>query len=156
MLGFSNEYLVLLIGFLIAFLGFRFRKKKNETEEETISRIIGKTKYEPYTRFIICQSKHETGNFESFLSKEKFNLFGMGVPVYRESFRVDEYRAGNGEIFSVYPDYVSSVKDYISWLNYTRFPLGLETIEEFAEEIQRRNYATDPNYEMKLINICND
>ena len=32
----------------------------------------------------------------------------------------------------------------------------LETIEEFAEEIQRRNYATDPNYEMKLINICND
>jgi len=32
----------------------------------------------------------------------------------------------------------------------------LETIEEFAEEIQRRNYATDSNYEMKLINICND
>lgn len=156
MLGFSNEYLVLLIGLVIAFLSFRFKKRNEETEEEIIERRIKRTKYALYTKFIICQSKHETGNFNSFLANEKNNLFGMGVPVYRTSFRVGEYKAGNGEIFSVYSSKEDSIKDYIEWLNYTNFPLGLKTIEEFAEEIQRRNYATDPDYEKKLINICND
>ena len=78
----------------------------------------------------------------------------MGVPIYRKSYRVGEYTAKNGEVFSVYSSKEDSVRDYIEWLKYTRFPTKVDSIEDFAEEIQNRNYATDPDYEKKLIKIC--
>ena len=78
----------------------------------------------------------------------------MGVPKIRSSNRIGEYEASNGEIFSVYKNKFDSVNDYLTWLNYTKFPKNLNSIVLFAKELQKRNYATDKNYESKLIKIC--
>ena len=153
MLESLKEYLILLLGLLIAWLGFRWRKQ-SRTSPKIIRDELSKSDYKGLVDFVICQSKHETGNFKSFLAKEKNALFGMGVPIYRKSYRVGEYTANNGEVFSVYSSKEDSVRDYIEWLKYTRFPTKVDSIEDFAEEIQNRNYATAPDYEKKLIKIC--
>tara|TARA_B100000427_G_C15512904_1_gene596957 strand:+ start:2462 stop:2851 length:390 start_codon:yes stop_codon:yes gene_type:complete len=127
---------------------------KLTNSEDIIRSVVNSSDYKGYVNFIVCQSKHETGNFKSFLAKEKNNLFGMGVPKKRKSNRIGKYEASNGEIFSVYETKADSVNDYLTWLNYTKFPKDLNSIVLFAKELQKRNYATDKNYESKLINIC--
>ena len=149
-----NEYLLLLIGLVIALLGFQTSMNRNP--RRTITRIISKSKYKDYLPYILAQSKLETGNFTSRLALDEKNLFGMGVPSKRKSLRIGEYLAPNGERFSVYKNWSDSVNDYLLYLEEFNFPTNLNTCRQFATALKKQGYATDPDYIEKIVKICNE
>ena len=149
-----NEYLLLLIGLVIALLGFQTSIKRNP--RRTITRIITKSKYKDYLPYILAQSKLETGNFTSRLALEEKNLFGMGVPSKRKSLRIGEYLAPNGERFSVYKNWSDSVNDYLLYLKEFNVPTNLNTCRQYITYLKNNGYATDPAYIDKVVKICNE
>lgn len=128
--------------------------RKNTTPIVALSNSLKGTPYESYLRFIYSQSMHETGNFESNLFKRYNNAMGMGVPAYRKSLRNGEYTAPNKEVFSTYSSVLRGYKDFVIWMEYTKFPADLKTCKQYAKEIVKRSYAIDPLYDLKLINRC--
>ena len=79
--------LLFVVILLIIFVIWR----RNTTPIVALSNVLKGTPYENYLKFIYAQSLHETGNFESVLFKRYSNPMGMGVPIYRKSFRNGEY-----------------------------------------------------------------
>ena len=146
-----NEYLLLLIGLVIALLGFQASMNRNP--RRTISRIITKSKYKDYLPYILAQSKLETGNFTAL---EEKNLFGMGVPSKRKSLRIGEYLAPNGERFSVYKNWSDSVNDYLLYLEEFNVPTNLNTCRQYITVLKNNGYATDSAYIDKVVKICNE
>ena len=142
----------LLGGLAILFLSSQTLMKKNPTR--TITRIIRRSKYRDYLPYILAQSKLETGNFTSRLALDEKNLFGMGVPSKRESLRIGEYLAPNGERFSVFKSWDDSVKDYLLYLEEFNFPTNLNTCRAFATRLKEQGYATDPDYINKIVRVC--
>lgn len=135
-----NEYLLFSIGLVIAFLGFRTLKKSNP--RQTISRILGKSKYKAYTCWITQQSVLETGNFTSKIFNDFNNGFGMGVPRIRKSLRIGDYLASNGERFSTYKNFEDSVKDYLLYAEYFNMPTNFNRPEQFVDFLVSKGYAT--------------
>jgi len=146
-----NEYLLFLIGLVIAFLGFRTLKKSNP--RQTIARVLGKSKYKAYTCWITQQSVLETGNFTSKIFNDFNNGFGMGVPRIRKSLRIGDYLASNGERFSTYKNFEDSVADYLLYANYFNMPTNFNRPEQFVDFLVSKGYATDPDYGSKVLSL---
>ena len=141
------------LGLVIALIIFVIWRR-NRTPLVILNSVIKGTPYENYLKFIYAQSLHETGNFESTLFKRFNNPMGMGVPVYRKSFRNGEWRSANGEIFSTYSSVRNGFKDFVQWMKYSKMPADLTTCKQYAKYMVKKNYATDPLYYEKLVNRC--
>jgi flagellum-specific peptidoglycan hydrolase FlgJ len=139
-----------LVVVLIIFVIWR----QSRSPKQILSSVIKGTPYENYLDFIYAQAKHETGNFKSTLFKRYNNSMGMGVPIYRKSYRSGEWKAPNGEIFSTYYSVTSGFKDFVEWMKYSKMPADFTTCKEYAEFMVKRNYAEDPLYYEKLVNRC--
>ena len=77
----------------------------------------------------------------------------MGVPRIRESLRVGEYLAANGENFSTYKNFEDSVKDYVIWAEYFRMPTNFNRPEQFVEFLESKGLAEDKNYASKVLSL---
>jgi len=141
------------LGLVIALIIFVIWRR-NRTPIVILSSVLKGTPYENYLKFIYAQSLHETGNFESVLFKRYNNPMGMGVPIYRKSYRNGEWRAVNGEVFSTYSNVRAGYKDFLEWMKYSKMPADIKDCKEYTDEIVKRNYATDPLYDLKLLNRC--
>lgn len=146
-----NEYLLFLIGLVIAFLGFRTLKKSNP--RQTIAKVLAKSKYKAYTCWITQQSVLETGNFTSKIFNDFNNGFGMGVPRIRKSLRIGDYLASNGERFSTYKNFKDSVADYLLYAEYFNMPTNFNRPEQFTQFLESKGYATDPDYASKVLSL---
>ena len=96
-----------------------------------------------YRRWIMAQAQHETGNFNSRLSKDFNNLFGMGVPKDRPFLGYGSGIVTEGMERAAYATPAQSVADYIEWLDYTNFPVNITDPGTFVNELKKRKYFTD-------------
>ena len=123
-------------------------------------------------RLMIAQAALETGwgrhMIEGDGGSPSFNLFGIkaGSRWQGESVNIatTEFREGvpmnERAAFRAYPDYESSFRDYVSFLEsnprYRDVLAAADDPELFANRLQEAGYATDPNYGAKIRRIMNN
>ncbi|MDY6841571.1 MAG: flagellar assembly peptidoglycan hydrolase FlgJ [Pseudomonadota bacterium] len=122
-------------------------------------------------KLMVAQAALETGWGRHMIrgdqGKPSFNIFGIkadgrwaGGAV---SITTTEYREGlpmkERASFRAYPDYESSFRDYVSFLEsnprYREVLSVADKPEEFADRLQEAGYATDPEYGSKIRSIMN-
>lgn len=122
-------------------------------------------------RVMIAQAALETGWGRHMIKGEadvpSFNLFGIKADQRWSGKSVDiattEFREGvpmnERASFRAYPDYESSFRDYVSFLEsnprYRNVLSAADDPDRFARGLQEAGYATDPNYGEKIRRILN-
>ena len=133
------------------------------------SDIIAESGLDPRT--IIAQAALETGWGKHVIKKpdgeSSNNLFGIksnnGWLGDKVSATTLEFKDGlmskAKESFRAYENMLESIKDYVSFISdntrYKDAVANKENPEQYARELQRAGYATDPDYADKIINIIN-
>lgn len=123
-------------------------------------------------RLMIAQAALETGWGRHMIEGDggapSFNLFGIKADSRWQGKSVDiattEFREGvpmnERAAFRSYPDYESSFRDYVSFLEsnprYRDVLAAADNPDEFADRLQQAGYATDPNYGAKIRRIMNN
>lgn len=123
-------------------------------------------------RLMIAQAALETGWGRHMIEGDggapSFNLFGIKADNRWQGESVDiattEFREGvpmnERAAFRSYPDYESSFRDYVSFLEsnprYRDVLAAADNPDEFADRLQQAGYATDPNYGAKIRRIMNN
>lgn len=122
-------------------------------------------------KLMVAQAALETGWGKYMIkgddSRPSFNLFGIKADSRWQGEAVTitttEYREGlplkEQADFRAYPDYESSFRDYVSFLEsnprYREVLSVADQPEVFADKLQEAGYATDPNYGEKIRRIMN-
>lgn len=123
-------------------------------------------------RLMIAQAALETGwgrhMIEGDGGSPSYNLFGIKADQRWQGGSVDiattEFREGvpmsERAAFRAYPDYESSFRDYVSFLEsnprYRDVLAAADDPDLFANRLQEAGYATDPNYGAKIRRIMNN
>jgi flagellar protein FlgJ len=121
-------------------------------------------------RYLVAQAALETGWGKSIIRQQdgtsSHNLFGIKSHNSwdGESARVltTEYQGGKAvkeaASFRAYDSYAQSFEDYVSFLQsngrYQNALSSTENPEQFARELQKAGYATDPQYARKVTQIA--
>ena len=121
-------------------------------------------------RYLVAQAALETGWGKSIIKQSdgstSHNLFGIKShnSWSGESARVmtTEYKAGKAvresASFRAYDSYQQSFEDFVNFLQsngrYQKALSSTENPEQFARELQKAGYATDPNYARKISQIA--
>ena len=121
-------------------------------------------------RYLVAQAALETGWGKSIIrtrdGESSHNLFGIKSHNSWEgdSARVltTEYRGGKAvkeaASFRAYDSYAHSFDDYVSFLQgngrYEKALASTDKPEQFARELQKAGYATDPQYARKIAQIA--
>jgi peptidoglycan hydrolase FlgJ len=122
-------------------------------------------------RVMVAQAALETGwgrhMIEGQSGSPSFNLFGIKADQRWAGDSVNiattEFREGvpmsERASFRAYPDYESSFRDYVSFLEsnprYRDVLAAADDPEQFTDRLQEAGYATDPNYGEKIRRILN-
>ncbi len=130
-------------------------------------RVAGATGINP--KLMVAQAALETGWGRHMIKGDgntpSFNLFGIKADSRWQgdtaTITTTEYREGvplkEQAAFRAYPDYESSFRDYISFLESNpRYRDVLSVADQpdlFAEKLQQAGYATDPGYGDKIRSI---
>lgn len=117
---------------------------------------------EAMAKIIVAQSKHESAYlgipYNSNVYKKALNCYGMKMPRVRPHpwikgasniVRTSEGSAPYAEYESAY----HSTRDLIDWLTYSKIPLNIPTVEEYAAVLKKKGYYGDSqaNYLKNLI-----
>ena len=95
--------------------------------------------------------------------EDSFNLFNVKqFDPKKPGFRALDKAEGSRDAYRVYSSYEESQADMEDLLRrrypeaYAAMqkPFGPDTVQEFAEGLKRRGYATDPNYVQKLVGLA--
>jgi flagellar protein FlgJ len=121
-------------------------------------------------RYLVAQAALETGWGKSIIRQQdgssSHNLFGIKTHNSwdGDSARVltTEYKDGKpvkeAASFRAYESYAHSFDDYVSFLQgngrYEKALASTENPEQFARELQKAGYATDPQYARKVAQIA--
>ena len=117
----------------------------------------------------IAQAILESGDGNSTLTQQANNLFGMKGKGTAGSIRLPTKEYKNGEWITIHTDFrkyhnwAESVADHsnlfvngVSWnRDLYRGVIGVDGITA-AREVAKAGYATDPDYDKKLINLITD
>jgi len=117
----------------------------------------------------IAQAILESGDGNSTLAQQANNLFGMKGKGTAGSIRLPTKEYRNGEWLTIHTDFrkynnwAESVADHsnlfingVSWnRNLYRDVIGVDGITA-AREVAKAGYATDPDYDKKLIKLITD
>ncbi|KMQ74192.1 flagellar assembly peptidoglycan hydrolase FlgJ [Marinobacter subterrani] len=122
-------------------------------------------------KLMVAQAALETGWGRHMIKgddgKPSFNLFGIKADSRWEGNAVTitttEFREGvpmkEQADFRAYPDYESSFRDYVSFLEsnprYRKVLSAADQPDVFADRLQEAGYATDPEYGSKIRSIMN-
>ncbi|MCK7551843.1 flagellar assembly peptidoglycan hydrolase FlgJ [Marinobacter goseongensis] len=122
-------------------------------------------------RLMVAQAALETGwgkhMIEGGSGEPSHNLFGIKADHRWQGEAVDitttEFREGvpmsERAAFRAYPDYESSFRDYVAFLEsnprYRDVLASADRPELFAQKLQDAGYATDPEYGAKIRRIMN-
>lgn len=152
--------------FIIFFVNYEKPDYVNIAEvyiEKTNSLAINIAKrYDLYPSVIIAQSGLESNWGESELSKNYNNYFGIKANKIEDSVKLktNEFVDGNAkemlEPFRKYNSKLDSFNHYAQLMTKTdryKKVRVAESYEEAAHEIKNAGYATDPNYDKKIIDL---
>lgn len=110
--------------------------------QAAISQVIRDSEWVNLYPLILAQSKLETANFTSNVYRNNNNLFGMNVPTKRPFLGERGSPSPEGGIYAKYKNDLTSVRDYVEWLRYTKFPTYSMTPETFVNQMKQRGYFT--------------
>jgi len=132
----SKYYKLSVILLISSLAGILLHRSWMKSPSRTINKVVKSSKYFALSPYIVAQSKAETANFTSRLFREHNNLFGMKNALKREQsgFKIE------GSVFRAYESPVSSILDYLALLNSTKFPVSVNSLEQFARELKDRGY----------------
>lgn len=94
-------------------------------------------------RIIIAIAKHESGSFNSGLTRRSNNLFGMTWPQLRPSTAIGHIVAidhGNVRRFCTYSSLSSSIHDMVLYLKHWNYPLNIKTPEAMVSLMKHKGY----------------
>ncbi|UCJ14693.1 flagellar assembly peptidoglycan hydrolase FlgJ [Pseudomonas sp. MM211] len=147
---------------------FKSSKEFMETMLPMAEKAAAKLGVDP--RYLVAQAALETGWGKSIIKQgdgsSSHNLFGIKTHNSwdGDSARVmtTEYQNGKpvkeAASFRAYESYAHSFEDYVSFLqNNGRYEKALSSTanpEQFARELQKAGYATDPQYAKKVSQIA--
>ena len=101
------------------------------------------------TKLLYGQAYHETGNFTSTIFKENKNLFGMRQAKVRKNFAT-----GTAHGHATFGSLFDSVRDYFE--RQRDFKIPNSDASGYVEATVKSNYAEDPKYRQKWLNIYNN
>lgn len=116
--------------------------------------VILFSKYRALMPYIIAQAKLESGNFTSKVFKTDNNYFGMKLPVKRPTVAAGPgLLSPEGNHYAHYDSESDSVTDLLLWMEYTKFPVSVDSAETYTRELKSRNYfgSSETSY-LKNIN----
>lgn len=122
--------IVLLVTFQIKIPGMSLKSKG----------IILLSKYRALFPYIVAQAKVETGNFTSNVFLKNKNYFGMKLPKVRPTLAQPGLMSPEGNNYAAYGSESDSVVDLLMWFDYTKFPIAVESVEEYSKELKNRAY----------------
>ena len=102
--------------------------------------IFDSTKFAGLKKFIIAQSKVESGNYTSPLFLRSNNAFGMKNAEFRQQLG---YRVP-GDQYRHYNSLLESIQDFELYLNSVNFPPGINSPEAYAGQLKRLGYFEAP------------
>jgi flagellum-specific peptidoglycan hydrolase FlgJ len=100
-----------------------------------------------HPEIVMAQIRLESGNLESFLTRENNNFLGMKYPHQRPTTSIGEK---NG--FAEYNSWQDCLFDYLIW--QSRYAKKL-SVDEYYDYL-KSTYAQDENYINKLKQIVNE
>ena len=128
------------------------QEKQVQIESNTQESITKESLYEQIMKYgikfpdiVFAQAILESGEFTSKLFKSANNLFGMKVPIKRESAKIGATQSG----YSKYKDWEYSVYDYSLWQDYMLKSRNDMTKKQYFV-LLGKVYAEDPQYVNKL------
>ena len=142
--NFLYDFLILVTLSAIAFLIYKFRKKKiidmgtgiiSPRATELYFLLTDQGFYPETAEMIVAQAAHESGNFTSAIYLYQNNPFGMKVAVSRRSTAVSEARG-----HAVFESVESAARDY--WLYYQarQYPPFWKDIDTFVRALKAKGY----------------
>jgi len=140
---------LLPIGLLITLLLLlRMKSQANNQKSGDVNRqVIAQSEYGNYADFVIAQAKHESANFTSKVYLANNNPFGMKVPSVRGFLGTQGTPAPAGEgknmFYARYENDTVAFKDFLKWLRAVRFPVDLDTVEDYAKALKDKKYYGD-------------
>jgi len=135
---------------LILVLGvFLISMRRRSPYTQAIKKVIEKTTYKQYLKFILAQAQLESNYGQSRLAKECKNLFGMKIPKKRSSFRIADPHKKCGD-YSKFASFEDSVRDFVLYLDYIKTPNNIVMVSQYGEFLKKHKYFTDPLYIEKL------
>lgn len=117
--------------------------------------IIRESEYAALEQYIIAQAKHETANFTSNVYRVDNNMFGMKLALRRPQNAKKGLASPEPEPYKYYARFESdseSMKDFIEWLRFNRFPTNVANVDEYAQKMKDKGFYGDSveNYSRAL------
>lgn len=133
--------LVFAIGLLLLLRRFRNTSLPKGKQSRQIFKILRKQGLEPqFSKLLIAQAIHETGNFQSRLFLQQNNAFGMKIPRIRKTLNVGQDPDGG---FATFISLEDSVKDMLLYLDHFKIPLDIDDPFKYAKILKDKNYFED-------------
>lgn len=99
---------------------------------------IWASKHRALLPYIVAQAKLETNNFRSNVYMTDNNMFGMKVG----SSGTPGLMSPEGDRYEHYEHDTASLMDMLGWLERKNFPLSVSSADEYAIEMQKREFFT--------------
>jgi flagellum-specific peptidoglycan hydrolase FlgJ len=136
-------------GLLIAYVIFREMIKENMNIRPENNPVLFASKYSELTPYIEAQARHESGNYTNRLSREYNNIFSMTKPYVRPETSLgatDRTSSIDNQTnrWQIYRNYTQAIEDLLLWMDYTRFPTRVSSVEEYATQMRVRGFYTAP------------
>lgn len=113
--------------------------KDNDTRIYLAARAAGFPK--KAAELVVCQARHETGNYLSHVFKNNNNAFGMRPAQARETTRLAEPPDGKTENgYAYYASIEDSVKDLALWFSARRVSKDIRSVEDYATALKAKGY----------------
>ena len=137
----------------------RGRLKMTSSPTKAIQKTFKGTEFESLTPYVIAQAKHETGGYNTNVSKPlKYNnnMFGMNRPKTRIT---TDNGKGNlvveGSVMANYDSLEDSARDLLLWLRQWKsspFPTTITSAWQYANELKGANKGRLNYYEDSIDN----
>ena len=134
----QNALIYLLLPLTIGLSGFILLRKRKSLP--SLFNYWDKSKYKALKKFIIAQSKVETGGYSSGLFLRANNAFGMKNALYRDQYG---YKV-QGDPYRNYANVLDSIKDFELYLDSVGFPVTVNSAEAYTGNLKRLNYFESP------------
>lgn len=132
----------LLVAFVILLsigLSLLFWMRRNSPKKAIIRNLTNAGYSERMARMIYAVAQHESGNFTSRLFKSGRNMFGMKMPIVRPTTASFSVPASEG-LFAGYRSVNSGAKDFVLYLNYSRYPKDFVSVDELVNFMKSKKY----------------
>lgn len=116
--------------------------------------VLWMSKYRAISRYVVAQSKAETGDYTSRFYREFHNMFGMKGAVKRRQLgrKGTAYESDGGTAIQIYRSDIQSLRDLFLYFDYVNFPRYVDSPERYVAELKKRGYfSTTSEHYLSLI-----